>query len=69
MTAAAAQDPKRVYYLSLEFYMGRSLTNTMINLGIQGACDEAMYQVRQCHSGVSFRDTNEPSRRLKVHNH
>ena len=45
MTAAAAQDPKRVYYLSLEFYMGRSLTNTMINLGIQGACDEAMYQV------------------------
>jgi len=38
-------DPKRVYYLSLEFYMGRSLTNTMINLGIQGACDEAMYQM------------------------
>ena len=28
-------DPKRVYYISLEFYMGRSLTNTMINLGIQ----------------------------------
>ena len=25
--------------------MGRSLTNTMINLGIQGACDEAMYQL------------------------
>jgi len=24
--------------------MGRSLQNTMINLGIQGACDEAMYQ-------------------------
>jgi len=38
-------DPKRVYYLSLEFYMGRSLTNTMINLGIQGACDEALYQI------------------------
>ena len=38
---------QRVYYLSLEFYMGRSLTNTMINLGIQGACDEALYQVRQ----------------------
>jgi len=38
-------DPKRVYYLSLEFYMGRSLTNTMINLGIQGACDEALYQL------------------------
>lgn len=39
------KDPKRVYYLSLEYYMGRSLQNTMINLGIQGACDEAMYQM------------------------
>uniref|UniRef100_T1JIP1 Alpha-1,4 glucan phosphorylase n=1 Tax=Strigamia maritima TaxID=126957 RepID=T1JIP1_STRMM len=39
------KDPKRIYYLSLEFYMGRSLTNTMINLGIQNACDEAMYQL------------------------
>lgn len=38
-------DPKRVYYLSLEFYMGRSLQNTMVNLGIQSACDEAMYQL------------------------
>jgi starch phosphorylase len=38
-------DPKRVYYLSLEFYMGRSLQNTMINIGINGACDEAMYQL------------------------
>ncbi|GJQ65449.1 hypothetical protein Trydic_g7554 [Trypoxylus dichotomus] len=39
------KDPKRVYYLSLEFYMGRSLTNTMINIGIQSACDEALYQL------------------------
>ncbi|KAL9954457.1 hypothetical protein ACROYT_G041998 [Oculina patagonica] len=39
------KDPKRVYYLSLEYYMGRALSNTMINLGIQGECDEAMYQV------------------------
>ncbi|KAL8601646.1 hypothetical protein ACOMHN_003912 [Nucella lapillus] len=38
-------DPKRVYYLSLEFYMGRALANTMINMGIQSACDEAMYQL------------------------
>lgn len=36
---------QRVYYLSLEYYMGRSLTNTMINLGIQSACDEALYQL------------------------
>uniref|UniRef100_A0A8C9WF86 Alpha-1,4 glucan phosphorylase n=1 Tax=Scleropages formosus TaxID=113540 RepID=A0A8C9WF86_SCLFO len=40
-------DPKRVYYLSLEFYMGRTLQNTMINLGLQNACDEAIYQVRR----------------------
>jgi starch phosphorylase len=39
------KDPKRVYYLSLEFYMGRSLQNTMINLGIQTTCDEAIYQL------------------------
>ncbi|XP_017786203.1 PREDICTED: glycogen phosphorylase [Nicrophorus vespilloides] len=39
------KDPKRVYYLSLEFYMGRSLTNTMINLGIESPCDEALYQI------------------------
>lgn len=38
-------DPKRVYYLSMEFYMGRALANTMINCGIQSACDEAMYQL------------------------
>jgi len=47
-------DPKRVYYLSLEFYMGRSLTNTMINLGIQGACDEALYQL-----GLDMEDLEE----------
>uniref|UniRef100_H2Y4R6 Alpha-1,4 glucan phosphorylase n=1 Tax=Ciona savignyi TaxID=51511 RepID=H2Y4R6_CIOSA len=39
------KDPKRVYYLSLEFYMGRALQNTMLNLGIQSSCDEAMYQL------------------------
>jgi len=39
------KDPKRVYYISLEFYMGRSLTNTMVNLGIQSECDEALYQL------------------------
>lgn len=38
-------DPKRVYYLSLEFYVGRTLANTMVNVGIQSSCDEAMYQL------------------------
>ncbi|KAG9475372.1 glycogen phosphorylase, muscle form [Eleutherodactylus coqui] len=38
-------DPKRIYYLSLEFYMGRTLQNTMVNLGLENACDEAVYQL------------------------
>ena len=29
--------------------MGRSLQDTMINIGINGACDEAMYQVSHTH--------------------
>uniref|UniRef100_A0A452UXN1 Alpha-1,4 glucan phosphorylase n=1 Tax=Ursus maritimus TaxID=29073 RepID=A0A452UXN1_URSMA len=37
--------PQRIYYLSLEFYMGRTLQNTMVNLGLQNACDEAIYQL------------------------
>lgn len=38
-------DPKRVYYLSLEWYMGRTLGNTMLNLGVEHECDEAMFQL------------------------
>lgn len=26
--------------------MGRTLQNTMVNLGLQNACDEAIYQVK-----------------------
>ncbi|XP_055302963.1 LOW QUALITY PROTEIN: glycogen phosphorylase-like [Sitodiplosis mosellana] len=39
------RDPKRVYYLSMEYNMGRFLQNNMINIGIEDACDEAMYQL------------------------
>uniref|UniRef100_A0A8C1Q169 Alpha-1,4 glucan phosphorylase n=1 Tax=Cyprinus carpio TaxID=7962 RepID=A0A8C1Q169_CYPCA len=39
------KDPKRVYHLSLEFYMGRTLQNTMVNLALENACDEALYQL------------------------
>uniref|UniRef100_A0A672SD12 Alpha-1,4 glucan phosphorylase n=1 Tax=Sinocyclocheilus grahami TaxID=75366 RepID=A0A672SD12_SINGR len=39
------KDPKRVYYLSLEFYIGRTLQNTMVNLALENACDEAIYQL------------------------
>jgi len=33
---------KRVYYLSLEFLMGRSMTNNVINLGLEEAVRDAM---------------------------
>ena len=36
------RDAKRVYYLSLEFLMGRTLGNAMINLGIIEQCDKAL---------------------------
>jgi len=39
------KDPKRVYYLSLEWYMGRTLGNTMLNLGIEAECEEAMFHL------------------------
>ena len=30
------QDQKRVYYLSLEFLMGRSLQNAILNMQLEG---------------------------------
>src|SRR5262249_52155310 len=36
------QDPKRVYYLSLEYLMGRTLGNSLINLGLAGECGRAL---------------------------
>ncbi|XP_076354028.1 glycogen phosphorylase-like isoform X2 [Tachypleus tridentatus] len=56
------KDPKRVYYLSLEYYMGRTLSNTMINLGIQGACDEAMYQIEEPDDWLRFGNPWEKAR-------
>lgn len=28
-------DPKRVYYLSLEFLLGRSMDNALLNMGLK----------------------------------
>jgi glycogen phosphorylase len=36
---------KRVYYLSLEFLMGRLLGNNVINLGLEDACRSALYDL------------------------
>src|SRR5512136_2966061 len=35
-------DPKRVYYVSMEFLIGRSLENSLVNLGILDSFREAM---------------------------
>lgn len=45
---------QRVYYLSLEFYMGRTLQNTMVNLALENACDEATYQVMHTRGRSCF---------------
>jgi len=38
-------DCKRGYYLSMEFLMGRSLSNAMINLGVTDTVTQAMYDL------------------------
>jgi len=38
-------DPKRIYYLSFEFLIGRAMQNALINLGIEGAYKDALKDV------------------------
>lgn len=38
-------DPKMVYYLSLEFLVGKSLKNNLINLGIYEVCKSAVEKI------------------------
>ena len=38
-------DCRRVYYLSMEFLMGRALSNAMLNLGITDTVTQAMYDL------------------------
>lgn len=39
------EDAKRVYYMSLEFLMGRFLGNSLVNLGFLNECHEAMHEL------------------------
>lgn len=47
-------DCKRVYYLSLEFLMGRTLGNAMLNLGIADAASQALHDL-----GIRLEDLAE----------
>lgn len=38
-------DPKQVYYLSVEFLLGRLLESNLVNLGIRDICAEALAQL------------------------
>lgn len=48
------QDAKRVYYLSMEFLIGRMLGNSLINLGIYDECKTALHNV-----GYALEDLRE----------
>ncbi|MDO9011063.1 MAG: glycogen/starch/alpha-glucan phosphorylase [Gallionella sp.] len=43
----AGQDPKRLYYLSLEFLIGRTLSNAALNLGIEPALRKGLKALGQ----------------------
>jgi starch phosphorylase len=47
------QDAKRTYYLSLEFLMGRTLSNAMLNLGMDEQCKAALYELGQEFEAVA----------------
>ncbi len=48
------QDAKKLYYLSMEFLMGRSLGNNLYNLGIFDLCKEALIKM-----GVDIEEVRE----------
>jgi len=41
----AAADAKRIYYLSIEFLIGRSLSNNLLNLGLYDVCRELFHDL------------------------
>ncbi|MBI3097161.1 MAG: glycogen/starch/alpha-glucan phosphorylase, partial [Planctomycetes bacterium] len=48
------RDVKRVYYLSMEFLMGRSLGNSLLNLTLEQSCEKALRSL-----GISLDDIAE----------
>lgn len=47
MQAYYREDSKRIYYLSLEFLVGRTFSNAMLNLDIHEECKAALYELGQ----------------------
>ncbi|MFW5431340.1 MAG: glycogen/starch/alpha-glucan phosphorylase [Methylophilaceae bacterium] len=41
--AYTEQDPKRIYYLSLEFLIGRMLSNAALNIDVEGELSESLH--------------------------
>ncbi|MDX1253065.1 MAG: glycogen/starch/alpha-glucan phosphorylase [Gammaproteobacteria bacterium] len=39
------EDAKRIYYLSLEFLIGRTLGNSLLNMGVHDACHQALRDI------------------------
>jgi starch phosphorylase len=54
-------DPKRLYYLSIEFLIGQSLGNNLLNLGIRESCQEAL---RNLGAGLDEVEESEPDAAL-----
>ena len=54
-------DTKRLYYLSIEFLMGQSLGNSLLNLGIRNSCQEAL---RNLGVGLEEVEESEPDAAL-----
>lgn len=52
------EDPKFVYYLSAEFLMGRSLTNTVFNLGLEGPYADALRQLGYDFETIAEQEKN-----------
>jgi starch phosphorylase len=46
-------DSKRIYYLSLEFLVGRTLSNAMLNLGLDAQLKTALYELGQEYEKVA----------------
>jgi starch phosphorylase len=48
----SVKDPKRVYYLSLEFLLGRSLDNAILNMGIRRVYEQGLGELGFCYEDL-----------------